>query len=339
MSISGGLTNFRKVLWERELLKEAMEEMYLTKFMQKSEKGLIQFIPEFTKEKGDRIYIGLAMKLNGEGVDSDNELEGNEEALSDYDMNFYIDQKRNAVKLKGRMDEQKAAYSVRATAKARMAPWLAEIVEKEGFRKLGGMTTYTFANTPTAPSTNRILYCGDATTDADMDNADTFTIDMLHKAKVKAETSTPRIAPIKWQGKNYYLCLIHPKQRYSMMTDTSTVSWQSYMQEAAVRGKENPIFTGADAIIDGVIIHSHNYVPTFATWGATGTMAGARALFCGQQALAMGVGGAGAGWNEKSFDFGNKWAIACGRIFGFQKPVFDNEDYGVISIDSFLPTI
>lgn len=329
-------TNLRKVLYEKELLVEAIEEMWLSKFMSQKEKSPIYVKTDFQKDKGDRITYGLAVKLSGEGVNGDNELEGNEEEYSVYDQTLYVDQKRNAVRLKGRMDEQKAAYNMRSTAKELIGTWIAEIVEKECFRKGGGITSYTFSNTPTAPSTNRVLYGGNATSDTDIDSGDTMTLQLIFKIQTKARTCSPKIRPIRYQGKEWFVLVIHPYQKYSLIQDND---YLVFMKDAEVRGKDNPLISGADAVVDNIIIHVHNYIPTFSTWGATSNLPGARALLLGAQALAFGIGSAGAGWNEKEFDYGNKWAIACGRVFGVQKTKFNSEDYGIIAIDTYAASV
>jgi N4-gp56 family major capsid protein len=335
MGNTGVITNFKKQLWEKELLKEALEEMWFKQFMSTNGKSPIYLKADFQKEKGNRITVGLRMKLSGEGVDGDAELEGNEEELSVYDQTVYIDQKRNAVRLKGRMDEKSSAYNLRTEAKDGLAGWIAEIMEKECFRKLGGIVAYTFSNTPTVPSTNRVVYGGDASSDSDIDSSDKMTLSLIFKLKAKAQTVTPKIQPIRYQGKDYYVLIIHPRQKFDLTQDSD---YTTFMKDAEVRGKDNPLIAGADAVVDNVIIHVHNFVPTLSV-GAGSALAGARALLLGNQALVLGIGDAGAGWNEKEFDFGNKWAIACGRVFGLQKSKFNSEDFGVIAVDTFISTI
>lgn len=329
-------SNLRKVLYEKELLIEAIEEMWLSKFMSQKGNSPILVKNDFTKDKGDRITYGLAVKLTGEGTDGDDELEGNEEEYSVYDQTLYINQKRNAVRLKGRMDEQKSAYNMRSTAKTLIGTWLSEIIEKECFRKAGGLTDYTFSNTPVAPSSNRVVYGGNATSDSDIDSGDGMTLQLIFKVASKAATSSPKLQPIRYKGKNWFVFVIHPYQKYSLIQDND---YLTFMKDAEVRGKENPLISGADAVVDNVIIHVHNYIPTFSTWGATSDQPGARALLLGAQAIAFGIGAAGAGWNEKEFDYGNKWAIACGRVFGVQKTIFNSEDFGVIAVDTYAATL
>ncbi len=293
-----GLSAMQKELWQREALIEAMEELFFKQFMSSGKNSPITLKAEFEKEKGYKMTIKLVTKLSGEGVDGDAELEGNEEEMGQYDFSFYIDQKRNAVRLKGRMDEQKSATNLRKEAKEVLGIWLAEIIEKECFRKLGGLTFYTFSNTPTAPSTNRVIYGGNATADNDIDSSDTMSLSLIFKLSTKAMSVTPKLKPIRYKGRNWFVLLIHPYQRYSLLSDSDYIT---FMKDAERRGKDNPLISGADAVVDNIIIHVHNYVPTFSTWGSGGNLPGARALLLGAQALAFGIG-KGAGWVEKGFD-------------------------------------
>jgi len=74
-----------KKVWSAKLFKEAMREMFFTKFMGESSDSVIQVKTDLKKEKGDRITVGLRMRLTGAGQTSSTTgitLEGNEEALT-----------------------------------------------------------------------------------------------------------------------------------------------------------------------------------------------------------------------------------------------------------------
>ena len=339
MGNTSGNTNMRREIWIRKVLYEASQEMYFAKHgMVSTEKyggnGILLRKDDLKKEKGDKITCALAMLLGGEGRDGDDEMKGHEQEMTVYDFSFYVNQNRQSVRLAGRMDEQKTAYNQRDTAKNRLKLWFRRKMEKEIFRKLAGVTSYTFSNTPTAPSTNRILYGGDATSQATIDSSDKFDTTVISKAKVLAETEVsgrPIIEPVMTEDGEVFVCFVHNYQAYDLFQDSV---WQQAQREAALRGKKNPIFTGALGVWDGVVIHKHPFVPTYSTWGATSDQPGARALFCGKQAAAFGFGG-GKSWNEETDDRGNKWVITGGGIWGVQKTIFNSEDFGVISLDTY----
>ena len=246
-----------------------------------------------------------------------------------------VDQKRNAIRLQGEMDEQTNALNMRKIARTALGGWQSEIMTKEFFRKGGGITSYTFANTPVAPNATRVIYGGNATSDSDIDSADKMDLALLFKISNTIMTLTPKLRPIRYKGKDYFLMLIHPRQRFDLMQDDSYLTLQ---KDAGHRGSKNILFSGADAVIDNLIIHAHNYVPTFSDWGGTGDQPGARALVMGAQALIMALGKEGK-WVEKSFDFDNKWAICTGAIWGIQKARFNGVDYGLVSIDTYATSL
>lgn len=362
-------SSLRQQLWDKELFADAMDKLF---FMSRSmigegENFVVQTKSDLKKQKGDRINFGMGQKLSGDGVTGDSELEGNEEAITYYNDTVLIDQIRNAVRLTGRLDEQKAANNLRMDAKEKGSIWIAEFLENQIFMKLGGVsstdltrvddsTVYsgraTWSNTgnavPTADEAagtgNRYL-CTDASGLDSLAATDVLTTSFITRARVKAELASPRIRPIRVDGQNFFVMFIHPWQAADLKTNSSDV-WAQAQREAQERGRNNPIFTGALGVWDGVILHSHEYVPTCqasSDFVSGATSAGARAfraILCGQQAACMahasdlGQGAASTFMREKTFDYENKAGFAVGYIGGIQKPTFNSLDYAAIQVDS-----
>jgi len=80
---------------------------------------------------------------------------------------------------------------------------------------------------------------------------------------------------------------------------------------------------------NGIVVHEHEYI--YRNNDGSGSAYIARNVLCGQQAGVM-AWGAPVKWVEKSFDYGNKWGISVGAIFGCLKPMFNSVDYGVITM-------
>lgn len=371
MANTASIAALRAQLWDKDLYSDMMAELL---FSQKGMIGtgtdnIIQVKDDLTKKKGDRITFGIGYKLSGDGVAGDNELEGNEEAKNTYSDVVLIDQIRNAERLQGELDSQKAAYDTRAEAKKDGKVWIAEFIEKQIFMKLGGVSTTTltdvggsiysaraaWSNTADAvPTAHEAAGTGSRYLCADSDGLDSLaatnvlTTSLITKARVKAETSVvgrPRVRKIRINGERYYVMFIHPWQAADLKTNSSDV-WAQAQREAQVRGDKNPIFTGALGIWDGVILHSSDFVPTCAAsvaFASGGTNAGARAfraLLCGAQAGLManasnkGRGVAPTFMVEKDFDYGNKVGYSVGYMGGIQKATFNSIDYGVVAVDT-----
>ena len=100
-------------LWSKKLMREALKETFMSRFMGTSKDSLIQVKDETNKSAGDRVRVGLRMQLSGTGVVGDGTLEGNEESLTTYSDDLMINQLRHAVRSDGEMSEQRVPFSVR----------------------------------------------------------------------------------------------------------------------------------------------------------------------------------------------------------------------------------
>ena len=174
---------------------------------------------------------------------------------------------------------------------------------------------------------------------------DIITPELISRVRVKAQLANPKIQPVKIDGKNHYVLFIHPWQAFDLKNNATFAQAQ---REAQQRGNDNPIFTGALGVWDGVIIHEHEYVPHIlaATSTAMNFQAAAsgtqfisgvhvfRALLCGQQAAVFAQTGESMSMVEESFDYKNKVGYATGLIGGIQKIAFNNENYGVVHLDT-----
>lgn len=324
--------NLNAQVWAKDLWVEAQAENFFAKFTGKENptadkankvalNSIVHLKEDLTEKPGTVITIPLAMKLTGSGVTGDNDLEGNEEQMVFYDFSMTVDQLRNAVKLKGRLEEKKAAFSMRTAAKNLLKIWLTEAMDKAIFTALS-----------TSPTTNRVLYAGTGNAKTgDLETTDVFTLDLISIAKRKAKMASPKIRPVMVKGKPYYILLVHPYQMKAIRDDDD---WQNAQKYAGVRGDENPIFSGMEGIYDGVVIHEHENVYTADDWG-TGAVHGARALFLGAQAAGEAIAQRPF-WEEDLFDYKNKVGFATGLIWKAAKTQFNSEDYGTIAIDTAI---
>ncbi len=365
MTNTGSIDALRPQIWEKELFADVMRGCYFTEngMMGKDSNNIIQVKDDLSNKKGDTITVGLTTRLTGNGVDGDAELEGNEEAINAYSEDIAIDQKRFAVRLKGDLDEQKNAYDMRMDAKEKLSIRLQEFIEMQFFLKLGGCANTTLvdvnginygasaawsntgAQVPSADSgagTGARYICANSGGLDALAATDLITPELISKAKVKAKMANPKIQPLRIKGENFYVLFVHPWQAYDLKQNAT---FAQARREAEVRGADNPIFTGALGVWDGVIIKEHEFVPflDISASGynfeaaASGTQAGVdafRAILCGRQAGVFAKCKQTKGWVEKSFDYGNKTGFATGIIGGIQKTAFNSKDYGVIAIDT-----
>lgn len=365
MGNSVSIDALRPEIWQKELFADVIDKLYFTEMnmMGSDDNNIIMVKDDLKKEKGDTITFPFTAKLTGNGVTGDAELEGNEERINAYSEQVNIDQKRFGVRLTGKLDEKKNAYDMRQDAKNKLSIRIQEFIERQMFLKLGGVTNTTindingivvgtdctWSNTPdfipdadeAAGSGNRYLCANTSGTDA-LGATDLITPAIISKARVKAQLSTPKIQPLKINGKNYYVLFVHPWQAYDLKRNAEFVQAQ---REAMPRGEDNPLFTGALGVWDGVIIHEHEYVPFLDVSVAGNSFRGAatgtdcavdcfRAILCGKQSAGFAQAVNPNGWVEKSFDYDNEVGFATGLIGGVQKLLFNSKEYGTISVDT-----
>ncbi len=310
--------------------------------------SLIQVKSETSKGAGDKITFGLRMQLTGAGIQGDNTLEGNEEALSTYSDAVLLDQLRHAVRSAGKMSEQRVPFSVREEAYAGLKDWWMDRYDTSFFNQAAGrsgiadtrLTGNQAAVAPTA-TTNHI-FCNDATTDETIGTNDPFSLADLDEAVAIAKTNSPMIRPIRVNGGEYYVCFLHPGQVFSLRSGTAAGTWQDIQKYAMSGGdvKNNPIFTGALGMYNGVVLHESTRVPKGQNSTTAVEVANTRrAILCGAQAVTMAFGQGNSAnkfsWEEELFDYGNQLGVAAGAIFGAKKTVFNSKDFGTIVISSY----
>lgn len=307
--------------WAKDTWKAGVEQTFFDKFTGTGADSIVQVRTELQKGDGDTINIPLLMKLKGEGVTGDNQLEGNEEALIYRNFKVTIDQLRHAVRLRGKMDEKKTQINMRKDAKMALSYWLANIIDGQIFSALS-------AN----PTSDRVCYAGGKTSESAITADDKFTADLIGKAKrIAMADKNTMIRPVKVDGHDTYVLVIDQYQARDLMNDEK---WLNAQQYANVRGEKNPIFSGALGMYDGVVVHQSNDIIREAK-GATDTLT-SHALFLGAQAAVMAVGD-NPTWNEDDFDYHNQIGFEFGRIFGIAKPQFKFDgknltDFGCVNV-------
>ena len=358
------LTPQQKLVWSRDTWSAARDQMFLKRFMGKTQSAMIQVITELTKtEKGDQALIQLVADLVEDGVINDNEREGNEEAMQSYSQIITLDLLTHSVRNKGKMADQKTVINFREHGRDKLSFWLADRCDQLGFLTLSGISyaykcngaprvnspfpTLAFAGDVRAPSAKRsLMYDG---TSLQLSNTGAITSSFLPSYKMIVDliayAKEHYVRPLKDGGKEYFVLLVAPGTLASLKKDPDYQ--RAVVSVAAKSGTDSPWFTGATVTVDGAVIHEHNKV--FNTkgaemgkkWGAGGNVNGTRTLLCGAQAMAMCDLGA-PDWVEKLFQYDSQQGINVDKMLGLLKPEFYSiydesvEDFGVISVDHYL---
>ena len=326
-STSNALT---KKVWEEKLYRDTVKESYFSKFMSDSTESVIQTKTQLEKGKGDQITFGLRKRLTGAGVISGTQLEGNEEKLNTYDYSVSLEQYRHAVRDDGAMTRQRAMFSISEESRTALKDWQAEKIDQLCFTALETSPTLTAYKTD---ATTFLTTATPATASGALVAADSkLTLNFISYLKTIAKTGISRqftpLRPVKVMGRKYYILLVHPDVMYDLRISSE---FQQAMREAEVRGSENPLFQGATAIWDGVVIHEHENISIADTAGAGGNVSWAKCSFLGAQSLCW-AWGKRPEIVQETFDYGNEEGYATSMIAKAGKPQFNSQDYGCFGV-------
>lgn len=341
--------------WSTSLAVEAAKRQYFSKFIGTSKDDLITLQNELNKGAGEKVTIGLRMKLVEAGIEGDNTIEGHatgEEALTFYNDALFIDQLRKSTKSKGKMTEQRVPYDLRAEGRDALAVWWAEELDEEIMCYLSGARGVSTAmhtatswtgranNALTAPDADHLIYGGDATSKASIASDDVFELALIERLVAKAETTDPMVQPFNVNGEKKFVCLMHTFQAFDLRTSVTSNDWLDIAKTTEMgKGGAAKMYKNALGEYSDVILHKHRNVIRFSDYGATVNLPAARALFMGAQAglIAYGQnsGPSRFSWNEDKDDRGNALAITAGTIFGIKKTRFNSKDFGVVAVDTY----
>lgn len=334
-------------LWRKKLAREALKATWFGKFIGDSSDDLVQVFDETKKSAGDRITVILRMQLTGDGVLGDGTLEGNEEALTTYTDNLFIDQLRHAVRSAGKASDQRTSFSVREEAMMGLKDWWAGRLDTAFFNQICGNTAqtdtrYTGNNATIAPDSAHVYRPNSRANDQSLTTGDEMTLPLIDVLVGMAKLMTPVIRPLKVNGEDKYVMFLHTNQVTQLRTNTSTGQWLD-IQKAAITGdgsKGNPIMTGALGEYNGVVLHESTRV-TLGVNSSTGVAVSntRRAVLCGAQAATVAFGQGQSfeefDWNEELFDYGNQLGVESGCIFGIKKLRFNSADFGTIVLGTY----
>ena len=142
---------------------------------------------------------------------------------------------------------------------------------------------------------------------------------------------------------------LHDHQVHDLRTNTAVGQWQD-IQKAAMQGgdvRENPIFTGALGIYNGVVLHKASRVTLGVNASNVAVSNTRRAVLCGAQSATIAFGGDNGPtrltWVEELFDYQNQFGVSAGCIWGMKKTRYtpaDNsttnaEDFGTVVVSTY----
>jgi N4-gp56 family major capsid protein len=350
-------------LWSRVLDHEALKYTDIAPLIGDDESSIIHRQDALSKGPGDQITYAIVMQLSQLGFSENQLAEGNGETLTTYSDALVINELMAVVGVKSRrtIDQQRVPWDLRNTAKGRLGDWYRKRYSVAFFNQVCGYSIgldvrLTGLNAVVAASTTRIIRQSQKASDDLLVAADTFTLDMIDKAKELAITATPQIRPVRFKGsssrrngrsdfnntlEDMYVVYLHPYQVTAVRRNTSTGQWLD-LQKAASMGRQetgNMIFSGAIGIYNSCILRSSYDVTNGVSATSTDVPTVKRAVLLGGQAAMMGFGRDNGPekltWNEELFDHKRRLEISALTIHGLKKTQYNSVDYGVVVMSSY----
>lgn len=303
--------------WSKETLRHTLVKGFWPRFVgpEGSGSAVIRKM-ELVNQPGDLIHVQVTSPLAGSGVDGDETtLEGNEENLSTSEITMDTTMHRNAVRTFRRANKR-SILDLREEAKFRLSEWGADRLDGLRFSQY---LSSSASDVPDATYSPNVYVAGVGTgTKADVDaTASKLSVEAIRIIRYRMIDQLASSLMI--DGLPRFFLLISPEMEYDLKQDSE---YDNYVISAASRGMDNPVFTGAIANIEGVVILPHPSVPTAADGGA-GTVAYGQALCFGQEAF-IEVLDEDVSWVEKTFDYDNQLGVAYGFASGHRRALEKN---------------
>lgn len=344
MAVTTAATASQVQKWDAQFFAEYVRNSGFMPYMKRGTNSVICTKYELTSG-GKTINIPLVTRLTGAGVTGNSALEGNEEALGNYNQAISIDWKRNAV-LITKDQQHYTEMDLRRAARDQLSNWAMSGLRDDIITALGsingvayGSATEGQKDTWVAANSDRVLF-GDAIgnggyTDHSADLLTVTAAMTLGAAEVSlmkriAKTADPHIRPMRvddGSGREFYVMFTDSRAFRDLKLDTTIAQAN---REARPRDvSSNPIFQDGDLIYDGVIIRE---IPEIASLGAVGATAAAvsPAYLCGAQAI-------GVAWGQEprsttdTRDYGFYNGVGIEEARGVSKMVFNGVQHGVVT--------
>jgi len=318
--------------YSEQLYRDFRIKSYFSRFMGKGPDYICEEKEELLKGPGDTVYWGLRQRNNSAyetAIKEGQVLEGNESVLSFKDWSMTLEKNRYAIRVRDvDFSEKRTAFSVVKEARSAIEDWSSEFMDFWMFKALKATPTRTFYDPGTITSTGTFATAKAAL----VQTTSNITVQLMQQARAWGLTGGSRTqTPLRGSrvgGKKYLVCLMHPYAFYDLKQDSA---YEQARREALPRSGKHDIFTGAETMFDGLIIHCHEDVPTFTDAGAGSNVTGSYAFIMGAQALAF-AWGKRPSMVEEEFDYKNDKGWGWNIIGQAGKPVFYGLDYGVVTM-------
>ena len=343
-------------------------------YIGKTENAIIQ-----VKQDLKKVSIPLVAKITGAGVKGSATLSGNEVALSNYAYTLQPTYHRQGV-LVDNEENEKSEFELYQEARPALTNWAMELKRDQIIQAMGaieaGGTYYNYggsegANGSTAAAaanmdtwltanSDRILY-GAASSNTSAGNhttslgnidttSDKMTMNMVELLKTLAENADPLIRPIYIKDDEPWFVLFLGTYAFRDLR----VNLQTLHSNALPRSVEgNPLWSGGDLVVDGVIVKKVPEIDSMFISGTTGPFGGvwgagaasgdglndagdsssrvSMGFLCGAQALGFGIGRMPSFNRRNEDDYGHQNGVGISMKHDIKKTFYNAKQHGMVT--------
>jgi hypothetical protein len=358
-------TASQKQVWQKAYFQEYVRESMFMPYMSNADKnkgGIILTKFEELQEGGKTINVPFIGRLKGTGVTGSQTLDGNEEALTNYNMPISVDWRRNGVRVP-KSESYKTEIDLLDASKDALRTWEAEkfrddiisafasfVSDTAGATVTAAASTSTDRNAWAAANSDRIL-AGvavsnySATWATMLGNLDTTndkcTAASMSLAKRIAKNADPHIRPFKTKDGYEYYVAFHGSRTFRDLKADSTIIAANRDARARENGgmNSNPLFQDGDLLYDGIIHREVPEIDAFCLNSAGGIFTATGASSADVRPVFLAGGGAVAvAWGQMPTprtdfvkDYGFRPGVAIEELLGVKKINFNGVQNGLVT--------
>ena len=339
--------------WDNDYYVDYVNRNWFRKFEGTGSSSIIQIKEDLTTKPGGTITCHLVNKLVGTAKNHNETLEGQEEDLTLRTHDLAIREYSHAVRWP-KFQEQLTAIDLRAAHKDALMTWNMELDRDLVITALGdingvkySLASETQKDTWLVDNADRVLFgaavanhvSGDHSTSlATIDNtADKLTPEAIALMKRIAKAASPKVRPFKAKSSvgdvDTYVLFVNSRAMRDLKNNST---YQQQLRDAGSRGWTNPIFTGADLVVDNTPVYEIEDIAVVTGVGAS-SIDVAPVYLVGAQALAKA-------WAmrpttvDDEFDYKRKHGLAIKQWYKIEKLRFgtgatdqtDFKDHGIV---------
>lgn len=320
-------TRLKAKKFSADVMHEGRGKSFFNKFSSASGDNVIWRRSDL-RAAGDQVVYPFIRELSGDGVTGKTRLIGNEEIMQQHEIYITCQVLRHAVATY-RQDQAWIPWNQDREAKDLLTRWYADKLD------LLLMAAMTAGNTNVLYAPNASGAWGNMESGITAENK--LTVDALSGIKAVVDGSYKIFQPVKvkdFGNKPYTIGLFHPNVINDLRMDPD---WKEIQKDAAERGSSNPLFSGAEGVVHGVVCWSYDKIPVTLT-GASGIPV-YHNLLLGEKSIIHAEKETMAPISQED-DYGEVKGKGVRSIEGIQKVVIEDSanakktDFGIIKFVS-----